>query len=352
MMRIVVFSERLQPPFDEGIKNYAFHLARELSKLHQVMLLTAFGASLPDLGIENLPSNPLLLSLPFARRLRQFRPDVICYVPTACATLFSFWRARMLKAFGGGAPIVLVALQVRSYGRFARAVMPHLHPDLVLVQAERTQSSLEPFGCKLALLTPGVDLERFSPAAPESRAALRIRYGVAPQAYVALHVGHLNRGRNVQALVGLQGYANIQVVVAGSTSTPKDEELVAELRRAGIKVIDHFVADIAELYRLADCYVFPVEGRNSAIDLPLSVLEAMACDLPIVTTRFGGLPALFEPAAGVRYVADLQELPGAVAACQGLDAPGTRALVAPYAWTRIAEQVLATVSQILGQRTP
>ncbi len=340
-MRIAVFAERLQPPWDEGIKNTAVHIIRALRQAHEVLALTAFGQDRPELGLRNVPSNPLLCSPWPAAALGRFRPELILYVPTACATLFSFWRGRMLKLYGRGAPVVLLALQVRRYGRLSRALMPHLRPELVWVQAERTRASLQALGCALQWLPPAVDCNRFAPVSPERRILLRRKYGLEPQAFIVLHVGHLNRGRNVQALMRLAGRPNQQVVVVGSASTPHDATLVAELRQAGVKVFANFLAEVAELYQLADCYVFPVEGENAAIDVPLSVLEAMACDLPVVTTPFGGLPGLFPEGPGMRYLADLASLPELVEAVRQCPQPGNRAAVAPYAWERVINEAVA-----------
>ncbi|NLG49423.1 MAG: glycosyltransferase family 4 protein [Chloroflexi bacterium] len=344
-MRICVFSERMRRPFDEGIKNYALHLARGLADQHEVMTLTAHGESIPELGIENLPSNPLLFSPWIAQRLRRFRPEVVLYVPTACATPFSFWRTRMLKLFAGGAPTVMVALQLRQYGRLGKLVMPRLCPDLVFVQSEATQEALAWCGCPIQMLSPGIDTNRFHPATPEKRLALRHRYGIRPEAYVACHVGHLNRGRNVQALLALQRHPGCQVVVVGSTSTTQDGELVAELRNSGALLIDTYVPDVAEIYQMADCYTFPVHSHISSIDMPLSVLEAMACNLPVVTTRFGGLPTLFQEGPGFAYIDSPEQLAAAVEASKGVQ-PDTRRMVEPYAWPRVAQRMLEQIAHL------
>jgi glycosyltransferase involved in cell wall biosynthesis len=345
-MRICVFSERLALPFDEGIKNYALNLARELAQDHDVLTLTAYGESLPAFAVENLPANPLLFSPRLAARVQEFEPDLIIYVPTACATLFSFWRARRLKAFSRGAPVALVALQPRAYGYLARALMPRLRPDLVIVQSELTQGALASLGCHTSLVPPAIDLERFQPASAARQVELRRQYGLDPEVPVVLHVGHLNRGRNVQALARLPSLG-MQVVVVGSTSTPHDQGLVDELLAAGVRVMTQYVADIAQIYQLADCYVFPVMAETGAIDVPLSVLEAMACDLAVVTTRFGGLPQLFASAPGLRYVDNAQQLCQAVEACRGLSEAHTRAMVAPYAWSQAVGLLLEHICREL-----
>jgi glycosyltransferase involved in cell wall biosynthesis len=286
-MRICLISERMRPPYDEGIKNYAHQLAEALAAQHALCALTAFVPESPaeeSVPIRQVRTNKLFLSLDLARTLRGFRPDLVLYIPTACATLFSFLRAHALKQYARGASVVMVALQWRHYGALARLAMPHLRPDLVLVQSERTRASLEFSGARIALLPAVIDLERLVPADTARKLALRERYGLDQDAFVILHVGHLNRGRNVQALLGLQHdprLPGLQTLVVGSSSTEHDLSLISELERGGVRVIDGYVKDIAEVYALADCYLFPVSAKMSAIDLPLSVLGVIEDELDL-----------------------------------------------------------------------
>jgi glycosyltransferase involved in cell wall biosynthesis len=366
-MRICIFSERQAPASDEGIRNYALALARALEEAspepaHSVRLLTVFGESqpgggrVPSAGVTNLPGNPLLLSAPLRREIRRWAPHLLLYVPTACATPFSLLRSWVLKRYAKGAPVVQIDLQPRTYGRLSGRAMrvlwrAGLRPDLILVQSEATRATLELLGCALRLIRPGIDLERFRPLPAAERAALRARHGISPKTRVLLHVGHLNRARGLRALIPLQGVAGQQVVVVGSSSTQQDEALVAELCAAGVWVIDTFVPDIAVWYQLADCYLFPVQSALASIDVPLSVLEAMACDLPVVCTRLPGLTRLFAPSAGLRFVDDASDLPAAVADCRlGGDA-GTRRLVEPYAWPQVAREVLQVIAEALSGGT-
>jgi glycosyltransferase involved in cell wall biosynthesis len=351
-VRLFVFSERLALPGDEGIKNYALNLIRAVSRQHEVLALTTFGADLPAWGVRNVPGNQLLLSASLAGHVRAFRPEIIFYIPTAAATLFSFARARVLKAYGRGAPVALIALQVRSYGPLARAIMPRLCPDLVLVQSATTEASLQGLAGRVCRVPPGIDMERFRPADATRRVALRHSYGIAPQTRLIVHVGHLKRGRNIQALIALHHPPQQRVLVVGSTSTEQDGALAAELQRAGVQVITSFVPDIAAIYQMADVYVFPVVAEDSAIDVPLSVLEAMACALPVVSTRYGGLPALLADGPGLRYVDAQAQLAEALANLPGWPCPGNRALVEPLAWPCVAEKLVDAVQDGLRHLQP
>lgn len=354
-MRICVFAEGLAPPLDEGIKNQVWRLIQELGAAHTVYALTTRGRDMPELGIADVRANRMLLGVGLARQLRHFRPDVILYVPSACGTLFSFMRSRALRWMARGAPVALLSLQPRRYGALVRKLMPLVQPELVLVQSPSTRASLAPLAGRIRQVAPGVDVERFRPATPDQRIVLRQRFGFARQEYVALHVGHLKRERNVQALIALQ-QTGVRVVLAASTSTWRDNDLVVELRAAGVTLIEEYLPDIAALYSACDCYVFPARAHAACIDVPLSVLEAMACNLPIVTTRFGGLPALFEHSNGLRFVKDDEQLVSEVQACRRLAAdPGTRAMVLPYAWSRVAEEIATVLAQELcphGARDP
>jgi glycosyltransferase involved in cell wall biosynthesis len=89
--------------------------------------------------------------------------------------------------------------------------------------------------------------------------------------------------------------------MVASTSTPADPEIEASLRAAGVNIVRRYLPDIERYYQAADVYLFPVEQEHGSVEIPLSVLEAMACDTPVVSTRFGGLPELFDDGPGLSY---------------------------------------------------
>jgi glycosyltransferase involved in cell wall biosynthesis len=154
-----------------------------------------------------------------------------------------------------------------------------------------------------------------------------------------LHVGHCNRERNVLVL-SLLARSGFKVILIASTSTIIDIELLSELRESGVMVLTQFIENIQHFYQMADCYVFPVIHATSAIDSPLSVLEAMACNLPVVTTRFGILPDLFQPGYGLYYTDLEQEILSMVNKAVVDQDCRTYEKVVPYTWDRVASYIL------------
>ena len=193
----------------------------------------------------------------------------------------------------------------------------------------------------------GVDALRFSPLGREHRERLRAELGIPSAHRVVLHVGHLRRNRNLEPLKALQDLDRVEVLLAASSESP-EADLSDELLRSGVRVLQGQVPPIELIYGLSDLYVFTcatpsIPERSSAIDLPLSVFEAMACDLPIVTTRFGGLPDLFAEAPGFRYLSDpfdAAEWRKTVSEALQEDPGNNRRKVLPYTWRKLMTAAL------------
>jgi glycosyltransferase involved in cell wall biosynthesis len=345
-LRVCIISDDLSGVADEGVKKYTVALAAALRADHEVAVISTTGPTAPD-GVTVIPSRRSFVSAALRATLRTQRPDVIIYAARGSATFFSFLRARLLRAYCPGARIILLGLQTRQHSHLQQRLIGVLRPDLVGVGSAANASYLAGIGCRVALLPSGVDLRLFKPLAPEERLALRAAHGLQGDLPIVLHVGHLEAGRNVRHLATLAALGTCQVVLVTSSSTAAqaEQELGRELRAAGVRLITTYQPHIEELYQLADCYLFPTESTDNAIDAPLSVLEALACDLPVVTTPYGGLPGLFanrcDPA--LRFAENPVELIAAAAQVAQSGLRGGRSLVEPFGWGTIAGQLIAAV---------
>jgi glycosyltransferase involved in cell wall biosynthesis len=341
LKRIAVVGENLSPPLDEGFKKASVALAAALSALgRKVVVFTPGGPDLP-VATEPLPRNKLLAGSVFERTLKQSKPDVILYIPQSAATPMSFVRTRHLRRQGGGVPVVMLSLQRRTYSPLVRPFLKSLRPDLALVLSSGTAAIMARAGIKARRVPLGVDTETFRPPAGEEKAALRRKYGIG-DGKVLLHAGHLSARRNLGVLKRTlaDGW---KIVVVSSTSTDPDPGIAQGLRAGSIVVIDRYVESIDEIYRLSDAYIFPTFEVKGAIEIPLSVLEAMATNLPVVTTGFGGIPDLFSERKGLYICSTADELTQKAREALTAGQVATRDLVMDLGWDKVAGTVIETM---------
>lgn len=119
---------------------------------------------------------------------------------------------------------------------------------------------------------------------------------------VILHVGHLRPNRGLDLLVEAKRALgdSVHIVIQGSPTFEPDQSLVRQLEDVGIIISRAYVTSLGDLYRACDIYVFPARPEaEGAIELPLSILEAVACQRPILTNEFGAVRDALGGVAGV-----------------------------------------------------
>src|SRR5438270_8190658 len=261
--------------------------------------------------------------------LWRLRPRLIFYIyPTTLAALA---RARLMNILGRGARVIMVTPQPVKWRWWTAALARLLWPSLVLVPSRAELREARRIGPAETYLT-GVDTMRFRPALPGEREALRHRWQLPQQARIVLHVGHLVPSRNLAVLGELARLPQVQpVLLVSRFRVAESVQLEDQLRRSGVLILSGYRSNVEELYRTADCYLFPVKSPDGALAMPLSVLEALASDVPVAPPRCGALPDLFEGAPGIRF-SDTDD--GLVRAVEDLLArrATTRHLVEPFSW--------------------
>ena len=280
MLRLLIAGDVRRRP-DEGMRRVAQDLRRALE---EVAVVEDF-----DLGRAGARDE--------WAKARRFRPDAALYVPGP--SLRSFALLRALKAWTGAKATGALTLNPEGLG--PAPLQRALAPDLLFVHSTATEARFRALGVDTHFLPMGVDLARFSPPTPEEKAAARARFGLPDGRRVVLHVGHLKRSRNLEALLPLAREEHVLVV--GSTATEEDKALVRDLEAGGVRVVREFLPDVQQAYHAADAYAFPTVQANNATEIPISILEALACGLPVVTTPYGAIPRVFGDLRAVRVCA-------------------------------------------------
>jgi glycosyltransferase involved in cell wall biosynthesis len=329
-VRICLLGEFTGNP-DEGMKNVSNTIRETLLLKHDLLFLNPRGL------FKNRTIN----------NIRIFHPEIIHYLHGP--TIRSLILLKVAKCFSRSKPKTIVSATRPYFSRFSKWVVPLFKPDLVLTQSIRFENFFKEKGCLVEFLPNGVNCDKFAPASEKEKSKLRKRFHLPEHMKIVLHVGHIKANRNLKIFKEIQKIENIKVVIVGSITETTDERLKADLQKAGIKVFQEFYNDISQFYKMADLYIFPLEDAGNkiptsynqlgAIDLPLSVLEAMACNLPVISTTFGALTRIFDAGDGLLFYNTNVEVLEAINSALANENSNTRQKVMPYKWGRVIKQL-------------
>jgi glycosyltransferase involved in cell wall biosynthesis len=232
----------------------------------------------------------------------------------------------------------------RRFAWLFRAV--YFKADAIIVLASEFQERLRDLGYTGQIFVETTAIENGLTELPRSRSARR-RFRV-------LFLARIERDKGVLEAIEAFGQAKakhpeMEMVVAGDG--PLLEGAQEYTRRQGIENVSFWGhvsgARKVEAFMSADCYLFPTYHEG----MPISVLEAMACGLPVITRPVGGLKDLVKhgqmgfledsvrPAAFAELLSRLVEDPEL---CRGMGAHNRAVARQRF----LASQVAARVQQI------
>ncbi|CAA9214251.1 MAG: Phosphatidylinositol alpha-mannosyltransferase [uncultured Blastococcus sp.] len=278
--------------------------------------------------------------------------------------------------FGAAAPLGLIAPALRAAGvghlvgathghetgwvalPGSRQVMQHIASglDVVTCISDYTRGRLAPAlagRTRLAQLSPGVDVDHFTPDA--DGAAVRARHGLG-EGPVVVCVSRLVARKGQDVLVAgwprvLARHPGARLLLVGGG--PVEARLRRAVTERGLTGSVTFTGpvDAAQLpghYAAGDVFAMPCRTRRAGLDvegLGMVFLEAAACARPVVAGTSGGAPeAVREGITG--HVVDPHS-PAAVADCiaglledpdraRAMGAAGRAWVEERWSWTRIA----------------
>ena len=239
---------------NEGMRNVATHLAREFEKENTVLYS----------GLKQIPQ--ILMN--------SGRADVTMIFARANKLVYGL--ASVVTKLCGNTWIVLVQKPDAS---FMSENEKHPLDCSYLSITERDMKAVKIlFGRQKKLFPVGIKTEKFAPVSTERQKELKQRYGLDPGKPLIIHVGHCSSGR------GLEDFAKIRtaqrMVVASGMF--EDEHVVQVLTDAAVKIYKGYLENVEEVYQMADAYLFPTRSAEFVISVPLSVMEALSCGVPVI----------------------------------------------------------------------
>lgn len=169
--------------------------------------------------------------------------------------------------------------------------------------AEEIMSKHNPIGpvpaSKIHLLYNTIDTNQFKPIPDLDTVSLRKKLGLATDSKILIFTGRLTWEKGIDKLLESLDFletANVEVLIVGSISfkieNTSSYEIELKAMAEKYKDIVHFTgyiehAELPKLYNLADIAVLPSMWEEPA---GLTMLEAIACGTPVITTKSGGIP--------------------------------------------------------------
>lgn len=263
----------------------------------------------------------------------------------------AIWIARLR-----GTPVVVNYRGGEADGFISRArrwVAPSLdRADAVIVPSGFLEAVFGKHGFTTQVVPNIVNLERFS-------SAREPRTGAGPRLLVARNLEPIyDNATALRALVLVrERYPDATLVIAGSgPSRAELERLAADLGITGAVTFTGRVdnAAMASLYRDADVMLNPSLVDN----MPNSVLESLACGVPVVSTNVGGVPYLVEdgrtallvpPQAPQAMAAAVLRVVAEPALTAALQEAGLRH-VQQFTWASVRPHLLAVYQRVLSAR--
>ncbi len=146
---------------------------------------------------------------------------------------------------------------------------------------------------RLHVIPNGIDTERFAPR-DEARRRIRAALGIPEEAWVVGTVGRLAPEKDQALLIDamaplLDSRRQLVIVGDGPERDALRKKIDATLRGEFVHM-PGACANVEEMLAAFDVFVLTSKTEG----LPLVLLEAMATELPVVTTSVGGIPDVVE----------------------------------------------------------
>lgn len=269
-MKVILIGDTSGNP-DEGMKKVSYRLAESLNLF-------------PDCEVFFVSFSDVL-----KKRLSYKDVNIIHFMGgPSWRTLIAGFVIRIVL---NRSSLIIISFIHPKWNVFSNLFLRVFKPNAVVVQTQKWFDITQKVVKKIRNIPlGGINTSKFHEITASEKYALKKELGLPLDKIIVLHVGHLNTGRNLTVLNQLKDADDIFPLVVGSSTVNTDVDLVGILKKHDVKVLSGYLPEVEKYYMAADCYIFPTINTNFAIQIPLSVLEAIACRIPVLSTRYEALP--------------------------------------------------------------
>jgi glycosyltransferase involved in cell wall biosynthesis len=301
MKKVLLVTRPICPPWDEASKNFAYYLALNI-KDFEIHLLTNSNCKLPNLP-ENVYQEPVYTaaSFDFNQKMKSlfyqisFRKsyDIIhyCFTP---AKLNSFFIKNLIKNKKTKTIQTIATLREDLYS--AEDLKKMLFADLIITYSDYSKNKLEKLGFNnVRMIYPGIDLNLYSPAPKDQD--LMNDLGISSGDFVITYPGEYARlsatDDLAKILIEKKEYLKKNSIkfffccrIKNGDDQKKKEGIERKFSAAGM--LDRIIFSprtfntLKKAFGVSDLVVYPVKNMSGKFDVPLAVIEAMACAKPLI----------------------------------------------------------------------
>ena len=301
-----------------GAETITVNLAEQICQFGNsviIMYLTGEQKIKVSNEIEVIPLNMkksllgFILALKKARRfLKKYKPDVVH------ANMFhSIIFSRILRIFVK-IPRLICTEHSNNYHGIVRKTIEHCTDFLSDVNTNVSIIATENFiknkifsAKKTKTVYNGINLKRF---ALNKNLVIRNEYGIKDNDFVFINVSRLNPAKDHRCLINAfsivhKQIENTKLLCVGSGEL--ENELKDYAKKCCLEDSVLFIGskvNVEDYYNASDCFVLSSEYEGFG----LAVAEAMACELPVISTDCGGTSEIIQDNKWLVPIKDVEQL--------------------------------------------
>lgn len=215
---------------------------------------------------------------------------------------------------------------------------------------------------RVEVIYNGIDLDRTPARDSAAQAFVRSEFGFSTSDFVVIQIARLHELKDHETALRTMALVCREVpharflIVGDGECRPHIEKLIEELQLEHHVVLAGSRNDVPELLNAADMFLMTSISEG----IPLTLIEAMAAGIPIVSTNVGGIPEMIEHEVS-GYLHAAKDVQGLANSCillardleqrHRVAVNGQKTAIAQFSFRSMVDQYRQVYREVLGVRS-